>query len=33
MLSLLNRESWKYSGQIEGIDEGNPDLVFYKRSE
>ena len=33
MLNLLNREGWKYSGQIEGIDDGDPELVFYTRSE
>jgi ribosomal protein S18 acetylase RimI-like enzyme len=32
MRELLIKEGWVFSGQIEGIDEGDPELVFYKRS-
>jgi ribosomal protein S18 acetylase RimI-like enzyme len=31
MRSLLEEEKWMFSGQLEGIDEGDPELVFYKR--
>jgi GNAT superfamily N-acetyltransferase len=31
MRSLLEKENWKFSGQLEGIDEGDPEFVFYKR--
>ena len=31
MRSLLADEKWTFSGQLEGIDEGDPELVFYHR--
>jgi GNAT superfamily N-acetyltransferase len=30
MLSLLEKEGWSFSGQLEGIDEGDPELIYYK---
>ena len=32
MIGLLEKESWQFSGQLEGIDEGDPELVYYKDS-
>ena len=32
MISLLEKEGWQFSGQLEGIDEGDPELVYYKDS-
>jgi GNAT superfamily N-acetyltransferase len=32
MISLLGKEGWQFSGQLEGIDEGDPELVYYKDS-
>lgn len=31
MRSMLEKEEWTFSGQLEGIDEGDPELVFYLR--
>jgi GNAT superfamily N-acetyltransferase len=33
MVGLLEKENWQFSGQLDGIDEGDPELVFYKNSE
>lgn len=33
MLRLLNMEGWQHSGQVEGIDEGDPEIVFRIRSQ
>lgn len=30
MIGLLEKESWPYRGQLKGIDEGDPEIVFYK---
>ena len=30
MISLLEFAGWHFSGQLEGIDEGDPELVFFK---
>jgi hypothetical protein len=27
---LLEKAGWQFSGQLEGIDEGDPELVYYK---
>ena len=32
MVGMLEKEGWKFSGQLEGIDEGDPELVYYKDS-
>jgi GNAT superfamily N-acetyltransferase len=32
MIGLLKKEGWQFSGQLEGIDEGDPELVYYKDS-
>ena len=32
MRSLLLREQWLFSGELAGIDEDDPELVFYKNS-
>ena len=32
MRSLLQAEGWSFSGQLDGLDEGDPELVFYKTS-
>jgi GNAT superfamily N-acetyltransferase len=32
MIGLLEKEGWQFSGQLEGIDEGDPELVYYKDS-
>jgi ribosomal protein S18 acetylase RimI-like enzyme len=29
MRSLLDAEGWSFSGELEGLDEGDPELVFY----
>ncbi len=31
MRSLLEDEGWSFSGQLTGLDEGDPELVFYAR--
>jgi GNAT superfamily N-acetyltransferase len=31
MRSLLQAEGWSFSGELRGLDEGDPELVFYKR--
>lgn len=30
MRSLLRAEGWSFSGELAGLDEGDPELVFYK---
>ncbi len=30
MRSLLHAERWSFSGKLDGLDEGDPELVFYK---
>jgi N-acetylglutamate synthase-like GNAT family acetyltransferase len=30
MLNLLGKERWQFSGELEGLDEGDPELVFYR---
>jgi N-acetylglutamate synthase-like GNAT family acetyltransferase len=30
MLNLLRKERWQFSGELEGLDEGDPELVFYR---
>ncbi len=32
MLNLLRKEQWLFSGELVGIDEGDPELVFYRSS-
>ena len=31
MRALLESEGWSYSGRLEGLDEGDPELVFFLR--
>jgi len=31
MQSLLRREGWLFSGELDGLDEGDPELVFHRR--
>ncbi len=30
MRSLLETENWTFSGELDGLDEGDPEVVFYK---
>ena len=30
MIGLLENSGWHFSGQLEGIDKGDPELVFFK---
>jgi len=30
MLNLLRKERWHFSGELEGLDEGDSELVFYR---
>ena len=30
MIGLLEDATWLFSGQLEGIDEGDPEFVYYK---
>lgn len=30
MQALLRAEQWSFSGQLDGLDEGDPELFFYK---
>lgn len=30
MRSLLQKEGWSFSGTLDGLDEGDPELVFYR---
>lgn len=30
MQALLRAEQWSFSGQLEGLDEGDPELFFYR---
>jgi hypothetical protein len=32
MIALLDKYNWTFSGQLEGIDEGDPEFVFYTRT-
>jgi ribosomal protein S18 acetylase RimI-like enzyme len=32
MRSLLQAEGWSFSGGLDGLDEGDPELVFYSAS-
>jgi GNAT superfamily N-acetyltransferase len=32
MRSLLQAEGWSFSGELNGLDEGDPELVFYSSS-
>jgi ribosomal protein S18 acetylase RimI-like enzyme len=32
MIQLFEKEGWTFSGQLEGIDEGDPELIYYIRS-
>jgi ribosomal protein S18 acetylase RimI-like enzyme len=32
MRSLLQAEGWSFSGELDGLDEGDPELVFYSAS-
>jgi ribosomal protein S18 acetylase RimI-like enzyme len=32
MRSLLQAEGWSFSGELHGLDEGDPELVFYNSS-
>jgi GNAT superfamily N-acetyltransferase len=32
MRSLLQAEGWSFSGELDGLDEGDPELVFYRVS-
>jgi hypothetical protein len=32
MIGLLEKEGWNFSGQLEGIDEGDPELIYYKET-
>lgn len=31
MRALLGAEGWSFSGELDGLDEGDPELVFYRR--
>jgi hypothetical protein len=33
MMGLLERENWQFSGELEVVDEDDPGLVFYNRSD
>jgi GNAT superfamily N-acetyltransferase len=30
MIRLLEKENWRFSGQLEGIDEGDPERIYFK---
>jgi hypothetical protein len=30
MRSLLEAEDWSFSGELDGLDDDDPELVFYK---
>jgi len=30
MIGLLEKAGWRFSGLLEGIDEGDPELVYFK---
>ena len=30
MIGLLENATWQFSGQLEGIDEGDPEMVYHK---
>jgi len=29
MINLLRRQGWHFSGRLEGVDEGDPELVYF----
>jgi hypothetical protein len=29
MRSLISKEGWQFSGELNGLDEGDPELVFH----
>jgi len=33
MVKLLERGGWEFSGRLEGIDEGDPEIVFFTDAE
>jgi GNAT superfamily N-acetyltransferase len=33
MRALLSRENWLVSGTLDGLDDGDPEIVFYRRTE
>jgi GNAT superfamily N-acetyltransferase len=30
MIRLLEKENWQFSGELEGIDEGDPERIYFK---
>ncbi len=30
MLALLAKHHWRFSGRLEGIDDGDPEMIFYR---
>jgi GNAT superfamily N-acetyltransferase len=30
MIALLGKSGWRFSGQLEGIDDGDPELVYFR---
>jgi ribosomal protein S18 acetylase RimI-like enzyme len=32
MIRLLEKDGWSFSGRLEGIDEGDPEFVYYTNS-
>jgi len=32
MRDLLRKEQWLFSGELVGLDPGDPELVFYKNA-
>jgi ribosomal protein S18 acetylase RimI-like enzyme len=32
MLELLSAEGWTVSGELEGLDDGDPEIFFYRRA-
>lgn len=32
MIALLEKRGWEFSGQLEGIDDGDPELIYYQDS-
>jgi hypothetical protein len=33
MRTLLDRDGWSFSGELSGLDDGDPELVFWRRSD
>jgi hypothetical protein len=29
MIDLLEKGGWRFSGQLDGIDDGDPELVYF----